>query len=339
MSPKAIFDKKNILILGGAGFIGSHLCDEIVKTNKVICLDNFSTGDESNISHLLQNPDFKFINHDVTNAIDLERQPELEIFKVAFQGINQIYFLASPASPKAYQKYPIETLLANSLGLRNALDLAVKYKAQLLYVSSPAVYGETTDKNLVKEDYVGLVNQLGARACYSEAKRFGEALVNNYRQVHNIDAKIVRVFNCYGPRMKLDDGRLIPEFIAAAISGRDITVYGDKNSAGSYFYISDLIKAIIKTMEVAHFGPINLASDWKNKFSDIAEQVIKTTKSKSVIKYQKIGDLYAPQVFANITLAKETLGWFPIVLLEEGLKKTIDYLSAQRGIREPEETE
>lgn len=186
---KAIFDKKNILVVGGAGFVGSHLCDELVKTSKVICVDNFLTGDNMNIAHLLQNPDFRFLNHDIVNPLNLDGFAELETFRVPFQGVQEIYYLASPTSPAAYAQKPIETLLANSVGLRNALDLAVKYQAKFIFTSSPAVYGSGTGSMLVKESYVGPVDQLGPRACFAEAKRFGETLTDNYRQKFGLNAK------------------------------------------------------------------------------------------------------------------------------------------------------
>lgn len=334
---RAIFDKKNILIIGGAGFIGSHLCDELVQEDKVICIDNFSTGSEGNISHLLENPSFKFINHDIVNFIDLEKQAELRDFRVEFQGVQEIYYLASPASPKAYAQLPIESLLVNSVGLRNALDMAVRYKAQFFYASSPVVYGDTTGKKLVKEDYVGPLNHLSVRAVFSEAKRFGETLVQSYRLKYDLDAKIARIFNCYGPRLKLTDGRMIPEMVRQAVSGEDITIYGDKNSFGSYFFITDLIKVITKLMRSPEFGPVNLASDWKNTYTEIAEKIIALSKAPVKIKYQKPTEVMGEQSIADIALAKEALGWFPVVLLDEGLKKTIDYLSAQKDIEEPEQ--
>lgn len=334
---KAIFNKKNILVVGGAGFIGSHLCDFLLKENKIICLDNFITGSEDNIAHLLQHPDFEFIKHDIINDINLESLPELKEFQIEFQGVQEIYFLASPTSPRDYQKYPIETMLVNSEGLRNCLDLAVKHKAQFFYASSSSVYGEGNKGQLLKEDYIGLVNQLGARACFAEAKRFGETLVENYRLKYGLDTKTVRIFNCYGPRMRLNDGRMIPEIIKAAMNNNDITIYGDEKSFGSYFYISDLIKGIKKVMETTEAGPINIASEWKNKFSDIAQTVIKLINSKSKIIYQKGDSFMGEQSLANIALAKEKLGWFPIVLLEDGLKETINYLKAQQGIRDPDD--
>lgn len=333
---KAIFDKKNILVIGGAGFVGSHLCDELLKSNKVICVDNFLTGDNTNISHLLQNPDFRFINQNIIEPLDLESLAELEYFHLAFQGVQEIYFLASPTSPAAYTKYPIEALLANSIGLRNALDLAVKYQAKLLFSSSPAVYGSGTGQMLIKESYVGPVDNLDPRASYAEAKRFGETLVVNYHLKTGIDTKIARIFNCYGSRMSLKDGRMIPEMIQAARHDQDVFIYGKETDVSSYFFVEDLIRALIKLMHSEESGPINLASEWKISLQEVAEKIIALSNSKSKIVFKDRPTNFAAQPLADITLAKEKLGWFPIVLLEEGLQHTIDYLSAQEGIRRPE---
>lgn len=335
MSDRAIFDKKNILVIGGAGFIGSHLCDELVKEAKIICLDNFLTGSDANIAHLHQNPSFEFINHDINIPIELEKRPELRDFKIEFQGLQEIYFLATPASPKFYDNYPVETMMVNSLGLNNALQLAVKYKAKIIYVSSPAVYGELDTNKRIKEDYVGAVDQLGPRAIYAEAKRFGETLVNNYRLKFDIDAKIVRVFNCYGSKMRLDDGRMMPELVRSALNNKDLVVFGKANDIGSYLYISDLVQALASVVNSGETGPLNIASDAKYKFSEIAGKIIKLTESRSAITYHNRSSLMAPQFLADISQVKEKLGWFPITLLDQGLKSIIDYLSAQKGILQP----
>lgn len=335
MADRAIFDKKNILIIGGAGFIGSQLADELIKTAKIICLDNFLTGAEANIAHLHQNPNFEFINHDITLPIELEKRPELRDFKIEFQGLQEIYFLASPTSPKAYNDYPIETMMVNSLGLNNVLKMAVKYKAKIIYVSSPAVYGEISGNKKIKENYIGQVDQFSPRAVYSEAKRFGETLVANYRARFDLDAKIVRVFNGYGPKIKLNDGRMIPELIKSALNNKDLVVFGKAGDVGSYLYIADLIQALIGVMDSGEYGPLNIASDAKYKFSEVAAKIIKLTDSRSAVTYHDRESLMATQPLADITQIKEKLGWFPITLLDEGLKKTIEYLSAQKGILEP----
>lgn len=333
MSKQAIFDKKNILVVGGAGFVGSHLCDELIADNKVICLDNFSSGDDSNISQLLSQSDFKFIKHDIVEPLDLEQQPDLAAFRLPFQGLQEIYFLASPGSPRARQEQALPTMLSSSLGLKNVLDLAVKYKAKLLLAASPAVYGEIAKVKAVAEDYVGNLSYLSPEAAGAEADRFAEALAGVYRRQHNLDVKIVRIFNAYGPRLKLDDGRLISELIRQSLSGQEVTVAGDKKAVTSFFYIADLIKGLVKMMDSAEAGPINLGSEWPIKLSELAETVLKLTKSQATVKYQA-GP--APAALPAIALAKEQLGWFPVTLLDAGLKETIDYLSAQQGILEPD---
>jgi len=333
---KAIFDKKNILVVGGAGFVGSHLCEELLKSNKVVCIDNFLTGDNGNIAHLLQNPDFRFINHDAIKPLELESLMELEAFRIPFQGIQEIYFLASPTSPAAYLKFPLETLLVNSVGLRNMLDFAVKYQSKFLFASSPAVYGAGTGEMPVKEDYVGPVDQLGVRAVYAEAKRFGETLVHNYQLKAGIDAKIARIFNCYGTRMGLGDGRMIPELVKAAVEHKDLVVYGKETDSASYFFIDDLLRGLIKLMGDHDNLPVNLASEWKVSFKELAEKIVEKTGSKSKIVYKARPDHFAQQPLADIAKAKEHLGWFPIILLDEGIQRTVDYLSAQEGIRRPE---
>lgn len=336
MGSKTIFDKKNILVVGGAGFIGSHLCDKLIEDAKVICLDNFLTGSDANISHLHQNPDFQFIKHDINDPINLETKPELESFKIAFQGLQEIYFLATPASIRAYNKYPIETMMVNSLGLRNALEMAVKHRAKFIYTSSSAVYGETKAGQKIKEDFVGELDQFSPRAVYAEAKKFGETLVHTYKDRFDLDAKIVRIFNCYGPKIKLDDGRMIPELIKSALNNKDLVVYGDQNQIASYLYITDLIEALVKVMDSGEAGPFNIASDAKYQFSEVAEKIVKISQSHSAITYHQPETLMSRQSLADIDLIKEALGWFPITLLDEGLKFTVEYLSAQKGVLAPE---
>jgi UDP-glucuronate decarboxylase len=338
MAISPIFDKKNILVFGGAGFIGSHLCDELIQENKVICVDNFITGKERNIEHLLVNPDFEFVKHDTTQSLDLEKLPELKKFKVEYQGVQEIYYLASPSSPKAYNLYPIETLLANSSGVKNALDLAVKYNAKFLFASSSAIYGEPNEeKTLFREDYYGYFNPVGPRSCYAEAKRFGESLTMNYRNKFNLDTKIVRIFNTYGPRLQLDDGRMIPEMTRQALNNEEIVIYGNEGSFGSYCYIADLIKALTKMMSSAESGPINLGSEWENNLTDIAKIIISLTGSQSKIVYQSLSPLLARQGIADISMAKEKLGWFPVVLITDGLKETVEYLKASKDLLEAEQ--
>lgn len=333
---KAIFEKKNILVTGGAGFIGSHLCDELVKTSKVICVDNFISGDEANIDHLLQNPDFKFIKHDVNEPLNLEALPELEDFRVKFQGIQEIYHLACPTSPQDFEKTKIETILTNSVGTRNILDLAVKYKAKFLLASSSVVYGPR-DPNIpyLKEDYKGVVDQLSPRACYDEGKRFAETLTNTYGQVYNLDAKIVRIFRTYGPRMKLKIGQMLPDFVYNALENKDLIIYGDESFSTSLCHVSDIILGMMKVMKSGEAGPFNLGSDLEYKLVDVAKKIIELTDSKSKIVFKKPLLFMTPLGLPDITLVKERIGWFPVVLLEEGIQGAIDYFKAYRSILGP----
>ena len=334
MSKRAIFDKKNVLVAGGAGFIGSHLCDRLLENSKVICLDNFSTGDERNIDHLLSEPNFEFIKHDITEPIDLEKLPELQKFKIEFQGIQEIYNLACPTSPKDFDKNKIQTILASSYGLKNMLDLAVRYQAKIMHFSSSVVYGpRPDDQTRIKESEIGRVDFLSDRSSYDEGKRFSETMVENYRQVYNIDSRIIRLFRIYGPRMKLNEGNLIPDFINSALENSDLIIQGDKNFSSSLCYISDCIDACLKLMDSNIKGPINIGSDVDINLSKICEMIIKILDSKSKVKYADKHLFVSELCLPDITRAREELGWMPIVTLENGLKKTIDDLRASKGLK------
>ncbi|MBD3360096.1 MAG: NAD-dependent epimerase/dehydratase family protein [Candidatus Buchananbacteria bacterium] len=329
--PQAVFEKKNVLVLGGAGFIGSHLCDKLVVDNKVICVDNFITGDRANIDHLLQNENFIFINEDVNNLYDLERYSELERFQVKFQGIQEIYNLACPTSPKNFKQNSIITAQTNSLGTIRALDLAVKYKAKLLHYSSAVVYGDVPeDKDMVKENEYFPKSPLTPRACYDEGKSFAETLVFTYREFYNIDAKIIRVFTTYGPRMPLFIGHMIPDFIVAALDDKPLIIYGDQELTTTLCYINDVIDATMKIMASTEAGPLNIGNPKKHKIADIAKKIIAMTGSKSEITYADpllfMSNLGVP----DISLAKQKIEWFPIVTLEKGLEITIEYAKANK---------
>ncbi len=325
-----VIEKKNILVTGGAGFIGSHLCDELLKQGRVICIDNFITGSEENIHQLLPNPDFKFIRHDITKPVVFEDYPELKPFRISFQGIQEIYHLACPTSPKDYHIHQVETLLANSLGTKNALDLAVQFKAKFLHLSSSAIYGEPYESKPFPESYWGFIDPVGPRASYAEGKRFAECLIVNYRLKFGIDAKILRVFNTYGPRMKLTDGRMIPDFVRDALESKDLIIYGDPHSLSTFNYASDLIEATLKMMASAESGPINIGNPEPTTMQHVAELVLKNVESSSKIQYHEELPYNARQGIADITLAKEKLGWFPVVPLEEGLRRTIEYMKGSR---------
>jgi len=333
MTKTAIFDKKNVLVIGGAGFIGSHLCDELIKDSKVICIDNFSTGQEKNIDHLLSNPDFEFIRHDISKPIDLEKFPELQKFRIEFQGVQEVYNLACPMSIKNFQKFKIETILANSYGVKNSLDIAVKYEAKFLHYSSSVVYGLFDDfDQKISEDYIGKINHLSERAVYDEGKRFAETLVMNYREAYNIDAKVIRVFRVLGPRMPLNDEQLIPDFIVNAMDDEDVVIYGDENFSSSFCYISDCVDASIKMMKSTLSGPINIGSDVRVNLTTVAKKIIDMLESKSKIVYAGDVLFLKPLCLPDLTKSRNELGWLPIVTLDTGLTKTIHDLQSKKGV-------
>lgn len=327
------FDKKNTIVTGGAGFIGSHLCDELVKTSRVICVDNFVTGSEENIHHLLPNPDFKFIRFDVTEPLNIESFPELKYFRIPFQGVQEVYNLAVPTSPKHYNTLRVETLLANALGTKNMLELAAHFKAKFLHLSSSAIYGEPLADGPFPETYWGFVDPTGPRSSYIEGKRFAESLVVNYRVRYEMEAKILRVFNTYGPRMRLTDGRMLPDFVNAALKNEDLIIYGDEHSMSTFNYITDLVEAMLKIMASNEMGPLNVGNPEAVKMADVARRVIALTGSSSTIVYHDPLPYSAKQGVPDITEAKERLGWFPVVPLEEGLRRTIEYMRGSKVLR------
>jgi len=334
MTKHAIFERKNVLVVGGAGFIGSNLCDELIKTCKVICLDDFSTGSERNIDHLLAEPNFVFINHNMSLPIELENEQSLQKFKIQFQGIQEIYNLACPTSPKNFENNREAMLLANSQGIKNVLELTKKYEAKLMHFSSSVVYGTRRDsKEKIKEDDLGQVDILSPRACYDEGKRFAETFVKTYSDIYGLDCKIVRPFRTYGPRMSLNDNQMIPDFVRDALDGKDLVVYGDENFSSSFCYVSDLIDAVLKMMETDSKGPINIGSDIDVKISEIAEKIIKMVGASSKITYSNSHFFMTELPLPNIAKAVSELGWMPIVTLEKGLEKTIDELQASKGLK------
>lgn len=336
MSKQVIFEKKNVLVAGGAGFIGSHLCGELLKDSKVICVDNFVSSSERNIDHLLSNPDFVFIKHDVSEPLDLLALPELKKFKLEFQGLQEIYNLACPMSPKDFLDNRINTLKANSLAIINLLDLAISSKAKFLHFSSSVVYGprQLDDYNRqITEGDLGLVDNTSTRSSYDEGKRFAETLVANYRDVFQIDAKILRVFRVYGPRMELNDDQMLPDFINNALDGNDLVIFGDENFCSSFCYIDDLIDGALKFMKSEHQGPINIGSDVDVNLTDLAMMIIKATNSSSSIKYEEAKLFMKELALPDISQVKELLGWMPVVTLENGLKKTIFSLQAQKRLQ------
>ncbi|MEA1963309.1 MAG: GDP-mannose 4,6-dehydratase [Patescibacteria group bacterium] len=337
MPRKVIFEQKNVLIVGGAGFIGSHLCDELIKTSKVICLDNFSTGDEKNIDHLLAEPNFEFIRHDITEPIDLKKIPELQKFKIEFQGIQEIYNLACPMSPKDFKNNRIKILLANSYGIKNTLDLAMDFKAKFLHISSSVIYGLNPHGKKYRESDSGTVDILSDRSAYDEGKRFAESMIMNYKNFYNLNSKIIRLFRVYGPRMKINDGQMIPDFISNALDKKDLIIYGDKNFSSSFCYISDCIDAIMKLMESNIETPINIGSDVAINLTDLADKIIKSINKNLKIEYKEPLVFMKPLCMPDISRARNELGWMPVIFLDKGLEKTIYELRASKGLKSVKE--
>jgi len=326
-----VFEKKNILVTGGAGFIGSHLCERLLKEANVICVDDFSNSSPKNIEHLLQYPDFEFINYDVDNPIDLSKFDELDKFKVKFQGIQEIYHLACPTSPKDFEKLKMKSLLSNSSAMINTLDLAVKYRAKYVFASSSVVYGDTKDNDKITESYQGVVNHLTPRACYDEGKRFAETCVDTYHQFYGIDAKIARIFTTYGPRMKLFEGQLIPDFIINALDGKDLIIYGDETLSTSLLYVSDMVDGLVRLLGSApEVKIVNLGGDEAISYTKVAQKIIEITGSTSKIIFEKPLTFLTKKSLPDLTFVKDALGWMPLIRLEDGLQKTVDYTVANK---------
>ena len=303
---------KNILVTGGAGFIGSHLCDKLLEQgNHIICLDNFFTGSRKNIEHLLDNKEFELIRHDVIEPIILE--------------VDQIYNLACPASPVHYQHNAIKTIKTNVLGVTNMLDLADETKARILQASTSEVYGDPI-VHPQREDYWGNVNPIGLRSCYDEGKRVAEALMMDYHRQHNVDIRIIRIFNTYGPRMAQNDGRVVSNFIIQALKNDDITIYGDGSQTRSFCYVDDLVRGMISLMNTEDFmGPVNVGNDGEYTILELAKMIIELSGSKSKIIFKPLPCDDPTQRRPDLTLAKEKLNYAPVVHVKDGLIKTIEY--------------
>jgi nucleoside-diphosphate-sugar epimerase len=306
--------EKKIIVTGGAGFIGSHLCEWLIETgNNVVCVDNLVTGKKDNIKMLLRHPDFTFIEHDVSKVFRIDGP------------VDQIYHMSSPASPVDYQKLPIETMMVNSLGTKNMLDIANDKRAKILLASTSEVYGDP-EKHPQTEDYWGHVNPTGPRSCYDESKRFAEALAMAYSRMYYVDVKIARIFNTYGPRMRSTDGRAIPNFVMQALKNHDMTVYGEGKQTRSFCYISDMVDGLIRLMESGKSGEIlNLGNPDERKVIDVAKLIKEMTQSGSKITFLPLPKDDPARRKPNIAKAKEKLEWEPKVSFESGLKKTIEW--------------
>jgi UDP-glucuronate decarboxylase len=305
-----------ILITGGAGFLGSHLCDKLLaQKHEIVCLDNLFTGSKANIAHLLDHPRFEFVRHDVIDPFKYE--------------VDQIYNLACPASPPHYQFNPIKTTKTSVMGAINCLGLAKRVKARVFQASTSEVYGDPS-VHPQPESYWGNVNPIGRRSCYDEGKRCAETLFFDYHRENKVDIRVVRIFNTYGPRMHPNDGRVVSNFIVQALKGENITVYGDGQQTRSFCYVDDLLEGFVRLMEQTDtVGPVNLGNPGEFTMLELAEQVLKLTKSKSKIVHKALPPDDPKQRRPDITLAKKYLKWEPKVPLAQGLKLTIDYFKTK----------
>lgn len=308
--------KNRILVTGGAGFLGSHLCERLLaEGNEVVCADNYFTGSKENVAHLLSNPYFELIRHDVTFPLYIE--------------VDQIYNLACPASPVHYQHDPVQTTKTSVHGAINMLGLAKRVKAKIFQASTSEVYGDP-EVHPQPEGYWGRVNPIGIRSCYDEGKRCAETLFFDYHRQHNLDVKVARIFNTYGPRMHPNDGRVVSNFIVQALKGQDITIFGDGSQTRSFCYVDDLIEGFIRLMntEPGFTGPVNLGNPGEFTMLELAEKVIELTGSRSKLTFMPLPQDDPKQRQPNIELAKAKLGWEPNVNLENGLIKTIEYFKS-----------
>lgn len=303
--------KKRILITGGAGFLGSHLCDKLIEQgHEILCVDNYFTGSKKNVEHLMGHPRFELMRHDVTFPLYVE--------------VDEIYNLACPASPIHYQWDPVQTTKTSVLGAINMLGLAKRVKAKILQASTSEVYGDP-EIHPQPESYWGKVNPVGIRSCYDEGKRCAETLFFDYWRQHKIKIKVVRIFNTYGPRMHPNDGRVVSNFIVQALNNRDITIYGDGTQTRSFCYVDDLLEAMVRTMNMGDdfTGPINIGNPHEFSMLELAELVLKLTNSKSKIILHPLPQDDPKQRQPDVALAKSALNWEAVISLEEGLKKTI----------------
>ena len=302
-----------VLITGGAGFVGSHLCDRFIGDgHEVLCVDNLITGHTDNIAHLLQHPQFSFRQHDISQPLEV------------VGPIDCILHFASPASPSDYLRYPIQTLKVGSLGTHNALGLARAKKARFLLASTSEVYGDPL-VHPQREDYWGNVNPVGIRGCYDESKRFAEAITMAYQRAHGMETRIVRIFNTYGPRMRLDDGRVLPNFIGQALRGEPLTIYGDGTQTRSFCHVEDLVEGIVRLLASEEREPVNLGNPDEVAILDFAREILELTGSKSQLVFRPLPQDDPRVRQPDITKARQRLGWEPRISRREGLRRTIEY--------------
>jgi len=305
-----------ILITGGAGFIGSHLCDALLKRgDSVICVDNFITGSRENIKHLQDNPLFTLVEHNISEPLDVEK-------------VDAVMHLASPASPIDYLQLPIQTLKVGSLGTYHALGIAKKHSAKFLLASTSEVYGDPLE-HPQKESYWGNVNPIGTRAVYDEAKRFSEAITMAYHRTHGVDTRIIRIFNTYGPRMRRDDGRVVPAFIGQAIKNEPFTIFGDGSQTRSFCYVSDMVTGMLKLLDADINEPVNVGNPEEHTMIEFANIIKLATGATSEMVFEPLPEDDPKQRKPDITRAQEVMNWYPEVALQDGLQKTIEWFRSQ----------
>ena len=317
-------DKKRALVTGGAGFIGSHLCERLLLEGYgVVCMDNLRTGSPENIAHLQENPDFEYVHHDVTTHIDLPGR------------LEEVYHFASPASPADFERIPIPILKVGALGTYNALGLAKARGARLMLASTSEVYGDPL-VHPQPEGYQGNVNPIGIRGVYDEAKRYAESITMAYHRHHRVDTRIVRIFNTYGPRMRPDDGRMIPNFIGQALSGRPLSVYGDGSQTRSVQYVDDLVEGVIRLMRSPETRPVNVGNPVEYTVKEVAGLIVELSNSSSELVYEPLPQDDPKQRCPDVARAREVLGWEPRIPAKEGLSRTIEWFAERLARSEAE---
>jgi len=335
-----IAERTNVLVIGGAGFLGSHLCEYLLEKHNVICVDTYFSGKEQNIDQILANPHFEFIRHDIREPLDFKQFKGLERFRVAHIGVQYIYYLATSVSPSVYLKNPVDVSMTCSAGTRNVLDLAVEWRARLLFLSNAVLYGNGSG-GPISEDHSGELDWRASEEWYPSALRFGESLVEMYRATYSVDVKIARLFNTYGPKMHFDDGRFIPELIRAHLQNEEIII-DERFTQASCLYVSDAVDALEKIMLSEKGVVYNLGSPSSYPVDEIIATIARLTGTQSRVRRGGLDSTglrvqYAWMQYArtpNMALLRDAAAWFPVVLLEEGLKNTIDYMKALRGIRQ-----
>lgn len=334
MGGKQFFERKNVLVTGGAGFIGSHLCDRLINDYNVICVDNFITSSVANIDHLLREPHFEFINHDITQPFDLNNYRELERFKVNFNGIHEIYHLACPISKRHFDDFKIATVLTNSIGVKNVLDIAVANHSKVLYASSSVLYGNRPNNGAaVKETDECHLDHLTTRGAYDEGKRFSEAILQTYADVYGLDIKIARIFRTYGPRMKIFDGNLIPDMVLNALDGKDIIISGDEETRTSLCNVKDMVDGLLRLMSSSiDLTLVNIGSDQEIRLVSVAQKILNITGSASRVRFEPHTPQYIDPGLPDTSRAKELLGWVPLIRIDDGLRQMVEYANSNRNL-------